>query len=196
VLAVVDTAAPGVTVTAGVLVDGHPVATVDLDDVAVPDRALIAPAGGAAELVARTLRAGLAIRAAWVLGGLERALAITIEYLRDRHQFGVPIGAFQALQHRAARLHVEAQLAGAIVGRVLDALDEGNPRAPQLVHAAAARLSDAYVQIAEEGVQMHGGFGMTDEAEIGFHLKAATVAALDLGDAAYHRTRYAELAGF
>ncbi len=129
-------------------------------------------------------------------GGLRRALELTVEYLKEREQFGVPIGAYQALQHRAAHLSCRSELATAIVRRALDAHDADDPRAARFAHASKAFVSDTYLEIAEEGVQMHGGIGMTDEAEIGFHLKAARVAGQTLGDARTHRRQYAALGGY
>ena len=129
-------------------------------------------------------------------GGLRRALDLTVAYLKVREQFGVPIGAYQALQHRAADLLSLAELSAAIVRRALDAQDADDPRAARFAHASKAFVSDAYLEIAEEGVQMHGGIGMTDEAEIGFHLKAARVAEQTHGDARAHRRLYASLSGY
>jgi alkylation response protein AidB-like acyl-CoA dehydrogenase len=191
-LYLVDRHAPGLVCRDGVLVDSQPVAALSLRG--TPARR-IAGAGTDA-IVHRALRSGAVARAAWMAGALRQALDVTVDYLKVREQFGVPIGAFQALQHRVARLHCDALLATAVVARTADALDGGDPRADRMVHACQAHVTDTYRRIAEEGVQLHGGLGMTDEAEIGFHLKAARVAEVDFGDVRHHRARYAELAGY
>jgi acyl-CoA dehydrogenase len=149
-----------------------------------------------AEQLADALLAGTIATAAMMAGGMRRALELTVGYLCEREQFGVPIGAFQALQHRVARLHCQAMLAESLVQRALHALDAHEPAAPRRVHAAKAYVSDTYLRVAEEGVQMHGGIGMTDEIEIGYHLAAARVAELEFGAASFHRRRYAEISGY
>jgi alkylation response protein AidB-like acyl-CoA dehydrogenase len=120
----------------------------------------------------------------------------TVKYLKEREQFGVKIGSFQALQHRAARLFVEIELTRSAVMAAARALDENLPNARELVSVAKARASDAYRLVAAEALQLHGGIGMTDEHDIGFYVKRAKVAELTFGDAAFHRTRFAELRGF
>jgi acyl-CoA dehydrogenase len=123
---------------------------------------------------------------------------MTLDYLKTRKQFGVPIGSFQALKHRAARLFVELELARSIVHAAHAALDEGadDGRVARLASAAKARCSDAYRLVGNEGVQMHGGIGMTDEHDVGFFLKRARGAEVTFGDAAYHRDRVARLDGY
>jgi alkylation response protein AidB-like acyl-CoA dehydrogenase len=99
----------------------------------------------------------------------------------------VLIGTFQALQHRAARLYVDLELGTSLVLEALRLLDAGDEDAPVAVSAAKAFLSDLAPVLAGEGAQLHGGIGMTDEADIGLYLKRARVAAAELGDGAYHR---------
>ena len=128
---------------------------------------------------------------------MEAAFAMTLDYLKTRQQFGVPIGSFQALKHRAAMLFTEIELARSAVLAAAMALDEGAAAgARQLVSAAKARCSDAFVLVGNEGVQMHGGIGMTDEHDIGFFLKRARAAEITFGDAAFHRQRFASLRGY
>ena len=131
-----------------------------------------------------------------MLGTLAEAFERTITYLKDRKQFGVPIGSFQALKHRAANMFVEVELSRSIVLDALRAIDENRPDVPQLASIAKARLSDAVHLVGNEAVQMFGGIGVTDEEEIGLFLKRARAAELTLGDAAYHRARFAALSGF
>jgi acyl-CoA dehydrogenase len=131
-----------------------------------------------------------------MLGGMQEAFARTRTYLKERRQFGVPIGSFQALKHRAARMFIELELSRSAVMAAARALDEQLPEASLLVSVAKARLSDAYTLIANEAVQMHAGIGMTDEHEVGFFIKRARAAELTFGDAAYHRDRFASQAGY
>jgi acyl-CoA dehydrogenase len=125
------------------------------------------------------------------VGGLERT-----SLSKQRVQFGVPIGSFQALKHRAAQCFIEIELCRSSVMAAARALDAGEPDARKLVSLAKARCSDAGVLVANEAVQMHGGIGMTDEHDIGFYLKRARVAEMTFGDAAFHRDRWARLSGY
>jgi acyl-CoA dehydrogenase len=121
---------------------------------------------------------------------------MTLDYLKTRKQFGVVIGTFQALKHRAAEVYVEIELARSAVAGACGALDEGARNRRELVSVAKARCSDAAVLAGYEGIQMHGGIGMTDEHDIGFYAKRARAAELTFGDAAWHRARFANLQGF
>ena len=102
-----------------------------------------------------------------MLGGMTQIFEDTIAYLKTREQFGVLIGTFQALQHRAARLFMEIELARSSVMAAARAVDENSADCAQLVSLAKARCSDAYILAANEGVQMHCGIGMTDEHDAG-----------------------------
>ena len=131
-----------------------------------------------------------------MLGGMVEAFERTCAYLRERRQFNVPIGSFQALKHRAARLYIEIELSRSAVMAAARAVDAQQPDAAQLVSVAKAKVSDAYILVCNEAVQMFGGIGMTDEHDIGFFMKRARAADATFGDAAYHRDRFASLGGF
>jgi alkylation response protein AidB-like acyl-CoA dehydrogenase len=131
-----------------------------------------------------------------MLGGMSEAFERTRVYLRERKQFGVSIGSFQALKHRAARLFIELELSRSALMAAARAFDAQSPEAAALVCVAKARLSDAYCLIANEAVQMHGGIGMTDEHDIGLFMKRARACELTFGDAAYQRDRFARLNGY
>lgn len=128
-----------------------------------------------------------------MLGGMSEAFDLTLEYLKTRDQFGVKIGTFQALQHRAATVYMEIELARSTVMAASRAIDTGDKQAAQLVSLAKARCSDAYVLATNEGVQIFAGVGMTDEYDIGFYMKRARASELTFGDAAFHRDRWARL---
>jgi alkylation response protein AidB-like acyl-CoA dehydrogenase len=131
-----------------------------------------------------------------MLGAMSEAFQRTTGYLKERKQFGVAIGTFQALKHRAAKMFIEIELARSATMLAARALDAGDAEARSLVSVAKARCSDAYILIANEAVQMHAGIGMTDEHEIGFFIKHARVCELTFGDAAHHRDRFATLNGY
>lgn len=131
-----------------------------------------------------------------MLGGAQAAFDQTLAYIKERVQFGKPIGSFQALQHRAARCFAELTLMRSSVVAASRAADEAPADFPRLVSAAKALCSEGYTMIAHEGIQMHGGVGVTDEYDIGLYLKRARVCEFTLGDAAWHRARWATLSGY
>ncbi len=195
-LFLVDRRAPGVAVRAQQLVDHRRSALVSLDGVEVPESAALGKPGEAGPLVEQVLDRAVVGLCAEMLGGMACAFESTVAYLRERKQFGVVIGTFQALKHRAARMLVEVELGRSAVMAAARAIDAGSPDAGLLASVAKARLSEGYVAVANEAVQMHGGIGMTDEYDIGFYLKRARAAEQTLGDAAFHRDRFAALQGF
>jgi alkylation response protein AidB-like acyl-CoA dehydrogenase len=190
--------APGVTVTPQRRLDARGSAILRLDSVTVSADAVLGPEGQGAALLERVLDRALIGLCAEMLGGMVACFEMTLAYLKTRQQFGVPIGSFQALKHRAARLFVETELARSIVLAGMRAVDDGadDTQVARLASAAKVRCSDAYMLIANEGIQMHGGIGMTDEHDVGFFLKRARGAELTFGDAAFHRDRVARLDGY
>jgi alkylation response protein AidB-like acyl-CoA dehydrogenase len=177
-------------------VDSHNCAILKFDGAQVDETDIVGKVGeGHALLADATDRATVAL-CGEMLGGMSEAFSRTLAYLKERKQFGVPIGSFQALQHRAARMYIELELARSAVMAAARAIDEGDAEASLLVSIAKARLSDGYTHVANEAVQMHGGIGMTDEHEIGFFMKRARACEMTFGDAAFHRNRFATLSGF
>jgi alkylation response protein AidB-like acyl-CoA dehydrogenase len=188
--------AAGVTVTRQTRLDGRNAAIVSLDGVVVgADAVLGKPFEGGALLEALRDRGAAAI-AAEMLGLASAAFDKTIAYLKERVQFDVPIGSFQALQHRAARLFIELELARSAVLAAAYAADHDPDGFPELAALAKARASDLVVHVTNEAVQMHGGIGMTDELDIGFYMKRARATVATFGDAAFWRARWAELRGY
>jgi alkylation response protein AidB-like acyl-CoA dehydrogenase len=131
-----------------------------------------------------------------LLGLADEVFERTQSYLKERRQFGRIIGEFQALQHRAAELYCEIEITRAVVLAAQQALDSDAADAAALVSAAKARAGATATRAVQEGVQMHGGIGMTDEFEIGFFMKRARVAEELLGDARFHADRWARLSGY
>jgi len=195
-LFLVPKGAAGVSITPQTRIDHRSAALVKLDGVAVGADAVIGGEGQGEALLDAVLDRATAGLCAEMLGSIEQVFADTIQYLKTRQQFGVPIGSFQALKHRAAKVYMEVELARSAVMAAVRALDAGDADAPKLVSLAKARCSDAFVLAANEAVQMFGGVGMTDEYDVGFYIKRSRVAEMTLGDAAWHRERWARLAGY
>jgi alkylation response protein AidB-like acyl-CoA dehydrogenase len=195
-LFLVPAAAPGLSITRQHLIDSRNAARLELAGVEVSEAALLGPVGGGAAILDTVIDRATVALCGEMLGGMSEAFGRTLAYLKERTQFGVPIGSFQALKHRAARMFVEIELARSAVMAAARALDDGLTMGRALVSVAKARCSDAYVHIANEAVQMHGGIGMTDEHDIGLFMKHARVAEITFGDGAFHRNRFASLQGF
>ena len=131
-----------------------------------------------------------------MLGGMSQIFDDTLAYLKTREQFGVPIGSFQALKHRAVRVFMDIELCRSSVMAAARSADVGDTDVALLVSLAKARCSDTFVLATNEGVQMHGGIGMTDEHDAGLYLKRARAAEMTFGDADWHRARWAALRGY
>jgi alkylation response protein AidB-like acyl-CoA dehydrogenase len=187
---------PGVAITPQTRIDHRAAALVRLDGVRVGADAAVGGVGQGGALLAQVVDRATAGLAAEMLGSTSQVFDDTVAYLKTRQQFGVPIGSFQALKHRAARVFMEIELARSAVMAAARALDAGDADAAKLVSLAKARCSDAFVLAANEGVQMFGGVGMTDEYDVGFYVKRARVAEITFGDAAWHRERWARLSGY
>jgi alkylation response protein AidB-like acyl-CoA dehydrogenase len=177
-------------------IDSRAAARVRLDGVEVKDADVLGDPSAATKTLELLLDRGAAALAAEMLGGAKEIFEVTVEYLKTRKQFGVPIGSFQALKHRAAAMFCEVELATSVVMQALRSLDANDAEARATVSAAKARANDTFVMVANEAVQMHGGIGVTDELDVGFYLKRARVCAAMLGDSALHRERFATLGGY
>ena len=121
---------------------------------------------------------------------------MTVNYLKERKQFGKLIGEFQALQHRAAHLYSEVEIARAVTIKAAQLLDAGSDQADLMASVSKAKVAKAAGLAVREGVQMHGGIGMTDEYDIGLYMKRDRALAEFLGDAFFHANRVAELSGY
>lgn len=195
-LFLVDPRASGVQVERTWMVDGRNAARVRLSGMQLGDDALVGQAGEAFALLDRVLDRARVCLAAELLGLVGEAFQRTVGYLKERVQFDVPIGSFQALQHRAARLFVEIELLRSSVAAALEAADADSGEAAALASLAKARASDLGERALNEAVQLHGGIGVTDAFDIGLFLKRARVLQQTFGDGAFHRDRYAHLKGF
>ncbi|MYB38974.1 MAG: acyl-CoA dehydrogenase [Gammaproteobacteria bacterium] len=197
-LLLVDRSADGVSVTRTKMVDSRNAANIELENVQVGADALIGAEGQGADILDRALDIARIGISAEMLGAAQECFDRTIAYLKEREQFGVPIGSFQALKHRAANMFCELELSRSCVLEALTALDED--RTPEEVAKLAsltkAKVGETFHTVSREGIQMHGGIGMTDEFDIGFLIKRAAVTEQTLGDQSFHRNRYGELEGY
>lgn len=198
-LFLVDAASKGLAIERTTMVDSRNAARVRFEGVRCDAAALVGELGdGYAPLDAVLDRARICA-AAELLGVMREAFERTLAYLKERVQFGVPIGSFQALQHRVARLYADIELLDSCVAAALTALDDAAATRDQialLASLAKARASDLGERVLNEAVQMHGGIGVTDELDLGFFFKRARTLQQMFGDGAFHRSRYAQLKGF
>ena len=188
--------AVGVTRKRSIMVDSRNAARLTMAGVSVGAEAVLGPVDGGADLLDGILDRARAGLAAEMLGSAAEAFERTVQYLKDRKQFGVPIGSFQALKHRAAQMYCEVEATRSAITAALDALDGNANDASLLVSLAKTKANSTARLTGDEGIQMHGGIGMTDEHDIGFFLKRARVAEATFGDASFHRDRYAALSGY
>lgn len=188
--------AAGLTATPERLADSSIAARLTFDGVAVDGDAVIGEVDAGRAPLDRLLRAGRTGASAELLGVGGGAMDMTVAYLKQRKQFGTLIGSFQALQHRAAHLYAEMEVARAAVLKAQQLLDAGDAAADQAVSVAKAMTGLATTLSVQEGVQMHGGIGMTDEYDIGFFMKRARVLAEMFGDTNFHADRVARGRGY
>jgi acyl-CoA dehydrogenase len=192
----VEAGSAGLTVSARSMVDSRSAGALLLEGVRVPATNLLGVEGDAWTGLSRTLDIANIGLAAELLGLSAAAFERTVAYLKERKQFGVLIGSFQGLQHRAAELYAELELARSIVLQALQTIDAGAVDLALVASAAKAKLCEVAQRATNEAIQMHGGIGMTDEHEIGFFIKRARVAQHTFGDYNYHLDRFALLNGF
>jgi alkylation response protein AidB-like acyl-CoA dehydrogenase len=188
--------AAGLTPNAERLADASLAARLEFDGVELDADAVIGEVDAGRTPLDRLLRAGRTGASAELLGVGGGAMDMTIGYMKERKQFGTLIGSFQALQHRAAHLYSEMEVARAAVLKAQQLLDQGSERADEAVSVAKAMTALATTLSVQEGIQMHGGIGMTDEYDIGFYMKRARVLAEMFGDANFHADKLAVAAGY
>jgi len=188
--------APGLSREALDQIDARRPALFTFDNVAVGGDAVLGEVGKGADLLDMLFdRAAIGL-AAEMLGNAAQAFDTTLDYLKTRVQFGAIIGSFQTLQHRAAEMFGELQLARSAVEAALDAIDANDPALPAIASLAKATMGETLHGISAQMVQLHGGIGMTHEHDAGLYLKRARVAAQCYGSTAWHRERWARLNGY
>ena len=178
------------------LADSSKAARIKFDNVELDADAVVGEVDSGWTPLSRALNVGRAGAAAELVGVAAGASTLTVDYLKQRKQFGKLIGEFQALQHRAAHLYGEIEIARAGALKAAELIDSGDDRAELAVAVAKAKAADVASLAVREGVQMHGGIGMTDEHDIGLYLKREAVLGELFGDVYYHRNKVAELSGY
>ena len=191
-LYLVEKEAKGLELESVRLADSSIGARLRFDGVEVDGDALI----GGEDALARVLRAGRAGAAAEMVGVSSAAMGMTVGYMKQRKQFGRLIGEFQTLQHRSAHLYSEIEIARAATLKAQQLLDEGADEAEAMVSVAKAKAGRVSTLAVQEGVQMHGGIGMTDEHDIGLYMKREAVLSELFGGPRFHTARGAELSGY
>jgi alkylation response protein AidB-like acyl-CoA dehydrogenase len=178
------------------LADSRGAANITFDKVEVGADAVLGAVDKGGDVLEKTLDRVRAALAAEMLGSANQAFETTLDYLKVRVQFGQVIGSFQALQHRAAKMFTDLELARSAVEAALQAIDADSPDVPELVSLSKAKMGDVFHLVSNEMVQMHGGIGMTDAHDAGFYLKRARAAEAAFGSQSYHRDRYARINGY
>jgi alkylation response protein AidB-like acyl-CoA dehydrogenase len=196
-LFVVDKGAPGVSIQPVKTMDGHHAAMITFHDAPTGEDRLLGHAGSAAPALEDAMDIGAAAACAEGVGITRAVLAMTTDYLRTREQFGVKIGSFQALQHRAVDMFIETQLCKSTA--ILAALKVSDPDEAtrrSAVSAAKVQLAVGGRYVTQQSIQLHGGIGVTDEHDVGLYFKRMTVLNALFGDEDHHVARYARLPTF
>jgi len=195
-LFLVDPKAKGIDVERTAMVDSHNAARIKFDNVEVNADSVLGDVDQGGVLLEGVLNIGRGAVASEMVGVAEEVFGRTVNYLRERRQFGKAIGEFQALQHRAAQLYIEIEITRATVLKALQTLDTDFENAAAPVAVAKARAGATATLAVQEAVQMHGGMGMTDQFDIGFFMKRARVCQELFGDANFHADQLARMKGY
>ena len=195
-LFLVDPRAKGIATERTIMVDAHNAARVEFDNVEVNADHALGEVDQGFGLLEGVLNIGRGAVASEMVGLSEEVFSRTVNYLKERKQFGKAIGEFQALQHRAAQLYIDIEITRAAVLKALQTLDGNLDHAANAVAVAKARAGTTATRAVQEGVQMHGGMGMTDQFDIGFFMKRARVCEELFGDANYHADQLARMRSY
>ena len=195
-LFLVDPKAKGIETERTAMVDSHNAARIKFDNVEVNADGVLGEVDRGGALLEGVLNIGRAAVASEMVGVSEEVFNRTVGYLKERKQFGKLIGEFQALQHRAAQLYIDIEITRAAVLKALQTLDGNFENAAAAVAVAKARAGTTATLAVQEGVQMHGGMGMTDQFDIGFFMKRARVCQELFGDSNFHADQLARMKGY
>jgi alkylation response protein AidB-like acyl-CoA dehydrogenase len=195
-LFLVDPKTKGIERERTIMVDSHNAARIAFDNVEVNADHVLGEVDQGFALLEGVLNVGRGAVASEMVGLSEEVFGRTVSYLKERKQFGKRIGEFQALQHRAAQLYIDIEITRAAVLKALQALDADIETAASAVAIAKARAGATATRAVQEGVQMHGGMGMTDQFDIGFFMKRARVCEELFGDANFHADQLARSRGY
>lgn len=192
-LVLVDSKSDGISFNNKVHMDSRTYSDISFNNVKVEESSLLSQGNDGNSILEKTFDIARVGLAAEMLGSIQEAFEMTMSYLKEREQFGVKIGSFQALQHRSAIMFGEIELCKSIVLKSLQAIDSDDSNLPKLASLAKAKLGMTFKLVSNEAVQMHGGIGVTDDADVGFFLKRARVIQRTLGDSNYHLDRLAKI---
>ena len=192
----VDSKSPGLDKIKLDMADSRNYANIIFNDVKVDESNILGDLETGGETVDDILDIGRIAISSEMLGNAESAFETTLDYLKQRKQFGVLIGSFQALQHRAAEMFCELELTKSSVMAAMRAADENSNELQRMSSLAKTVAGETLHLVSNEAIQMHGGIGVTDEYDIGFFLKRARVAEQIFGSSKFHTERYANLSGF
>src|SRR5271169_6632782 len=195
-LFLVDPKTEGIATERTAMVDSHNAARIVFDNVEVNPDGILGEVDQGGALLEGVLNIGRGAVASEMVGLSEEVFTRTVNYLKERKQFGKAIGEFQALQHRASQLYIEIEITRAAVLKAQQALDGNFDKATPAVAVAKARAGTTATRAVQEGVQMHGGMGMTDQFDIGFFMKRARVCEELFGDANYHADQLARMRSY
>lgn len=195
-LFVVDSSSEGVSRTKLDMADSRNYANIEFNNVEVDSASVLGSQEAGGEAIEHILDIGRIALSAEMLGNSEAAFSTTVDYLKERKQFGVLIGTFQALQHRAAEMFCEIELTKSSVMAAMQGADENSNQLQVLASLAKSMAGGTLHLVSNEAIQMHGGIGVTDEYDLGFFLKRARVAEQIFGSVNFHKERYANLSGF
>ena len=190
----IDPASPGVRLEPYRLLDGTPAADLILEDAVVPDSARLGAEGAAFTALEQAVGEAIVGLCAQTMGGIEDVIRLTSEHLKTRRQFGVPIGSFQALQHRFADMAIERMLARATLHRALEILaTPSRPDPGVLLGGCKAQVTRSAKFVTAQGIQLHGGYGITEEYRVGHHWRRLLLTDALFGSLDHHLNRYAQL---
>ncbi len=195
-LLLIDRDTAGITSRNITMVDSRNYADIQFDAVKVSSDCVLGELHQGFATLDKLFDYGRICLAAEMVGGAQAMLDKTVEYLKDREQFGRKIGTFQALQHRAAKMFAELEITRSAVVAGLAAIDDDSDDLAALASTAKTMANETYRLITDEAVQMHGGIGLTDELDVGFYLKRCRVCIHSLGDSGFHKDRFARLNQF
>ena len=191
-LVIIDSKSKGITFNNKVHMDSKIYSDISFNNVEFSKDNFLSTENDGKKILKKALDIACVGLAAEMLGNIQQAFDMTIQYLKEREQFGIKIGSFQALQHRSAIMFGEIELCKSIVLKALQAIDSGDKNLPELASLAKSKLGLTSKLVTNEAVQMHGGIGVTDDADIGFFLKRVRVSQRIFGDSNYHLDRVAK----
>ena len=192
-LIILDSKSKGITFNNKVHMDSKNYSDISFNNVEFSNNDFLSSNDDGQKLLSKTLDISCVGLAAEMLGNIQQAFEMTMQYLKEREQFGVKIGSFQSLQHRSAIMFGEIELCKSIVLKALQAIDSDDQNLPELASLAKSKLGSTSKLVTNEAVQMHGGIGMTDDSDIGFFLKRTRVTQRTFGDSNYHLDRVAKI---